>query len=322
MYTFAPERIPTANAVEAYTLARQLQRRVRQAGEELAMLNGGPSDLDPAVDAVRLEQHSLSDIAGATGTAQFKDGKLFLLELKGDKDSLHFSNRGTYEGFHGGAVTMVESLDGSLSIGGGGCPDHTFVPQITTEISPGEARWRLLRGIYTPNEMEAYIKARELQKRIRHLGDEMAALDQKPADLDPKKGRVKVQNGDLRLMSDAKGTSSFAKGKLRSLSVEGEQGAFQMRKLSSGATAYLGEDMLVVEARDGQLWIDTKPGPDLESAVQKIVPSPGLGKRLTELALQGFDTAFFGAIDAVGRLQSLVFDSALRALDSRTAVRF
>lgn len=115
---FAANQSPAPNQMAAYSQARQLQQRVRQAAGEMAALDGQPGDLDPAKDAVALSNGSIPSIQGsATGSVRFQDGKLVSLAVEGKDDSLQFSklNAGA-TAYAGKGVVVVETADGGLRV--------------------------------------------------------------------------------------------------------------------------------------------------------------------------------------------------------------
>lgn len=71
--------------------------------------------------------------------------------------------------------------------------------------------------------------------------------------------------------------------------------------------------MLVVEGRDGRLWIDSQAGPDLEIAVKRL-PLPGRKERIIENLTRGLDGAIFGCLGVGDKLLGVPMELALSAL--------
>lgn len=162
-----------------------------------------------------------------------------------------------------------------------------------------------IAGNRSPNaqQMEAYSQARRLQQKIQSAASEMATLDGRACDLDPRVNGVAIQDVHLAsVQGKATGSASFEDGQLQSLSLQGQGENLEYSRLKGGAAAFVGKNLVVVQDKNGDLRIDNSLVAGGHRALERMRPKSA-GETLTHGAARALKTglaAAGGAIPLVG----------------------
>lgn len=153
------------------------------------------------------------------------------------------------------------------------------------------------------NQLDTYARARQLQQRVGQVAEEMSKLDGQPVDLDPAPDAVTVKGVHIKSLDQtATGSVRTERGDLSSLSVRCTDGStLEFKKLPAGARAFVSNDLVVVQTRDGGLRITT-PNGNADAAIENMRPL-SIGGRILDsgrrVALTVAGT-LAGAVPALG----------------------